>query len=132
MMRKTLLLAGAAVLAVVLWMPRAVQANCGHCDKDKAKGKVHCTCPCRIEGAVKTVANTADGVTITITAKDPAVVKQIQEAAAKMKDGGCAKCTGKPDCKCAKCAKHAKCTGKPDCKCPKCAAKSGAQPEERK
>jgi len=113
-MKKMLLLAGAAALAVVLWMPRAVEASCGHCDKDKAV-KAHCSCPCQIEGAEKTVVNTADGVTITITAKDPAVVKKIQEAMAKMKDGGCDKCP--------KCAKKAKCTGKPDCKCPHCAKK---------
>lgn len=121
-MRKTMLLAGAAVLAVVLWLPRAVEANCGHCDKDKAV-KAHSSCPCQIEGAEKTVVNTADGVTITITAKDPAVVKKIQEAMAKMKEGGCEKC--KAGCKCPKCAKKAKCTGKPDCKCPHCAKKGG-------
>lgn len=115
-MKKMLLLAGAAVLAVVLWMPRIAQANCGHCDKDKG------ACLCQIEGAEKTVTNTADGVTIAFTAKDPVVIKKIQEAAAKMKEG-CGKC--KAGCKCPKCARKAKCTGKPDCKCPHCAKKGG-------
>ncbi|MBI5240910.1 MAG: hypothetical protein HY926_10595 [Elusimicrobia bacterium] len=105
-MRKMLLLAGAAALAVVLWMPRAVQANCGHCDKDKAHAKAH-SCLCKIAGAEKTVTNTPDGVAITFTSKDPAVVKQLQESAAKMKEGGCEKCTHKGDCKCPKCAKKA-------------------------
>jgi hypothetical protein len=118
-MRK-MLLAGAAVLAVVLWLPRAAEANCGHCDKDKVRA-----CICQIEGVEKAVANTAAGVTVTFTAKDPAVVKKLQEAAANMKDCACGKCTGKAGCKCSKCAKKGKCTGKPDCKCPHCARKGG-------
>ncbi len=93
-MNKTAFVA-AALLGAALWI--AGPAVAGGC-----KGG----CPCQIKGAEKTVTNTAEGVTITITAKDPAVVKQIQEAAAKMKEGGCEKC--KPGCKCPKCAKKAK------------------------
>jgi hypothetical protein len=113
-----MLSAGVAALAVGLWMPRAAEANCGHCDKMKAHA-----CICQIEGVEKVVANTPDGVTVTFTAQDPAVVKKLQEAAAKLKDCACGKCAGKPGCKCPKCAKKAKCTGKPDCKCPHCAKK---------
>ncbi|MDD5627424.1 MAG: hypothetical protein PHU21_00050 [Elusimicrobia bacterium] len=112
---KKMLVVSAALLGAALWLSGPALAGC--------KGG----CPCGIEGAEKAVANTSDGVTITITAKDPAVVKKIQEAAAKMKEGCC-----KPGCKCPKCAKKAKCTGKPGCKCPKCAAHKGAQPEEKK
>ena len=91
----------AALLGAALWLSGPALAG----------GK--CGCPCQIKGAEKAVVNTPDGVTITITAKDPAVVKQIQEAAAKMKEGGCEKCTHKPGCKCKKCAvKHQ--GGKPE------------------
>jgi TusA-related sulfurtransferase len=41
-------------------------------------------CPMMVEGARVLVANLSDGVTIRITAKDPAVVKRIQAAASEM------------------------------------------------
>jgi len=41
-------------------------------------------CPMMIEGAVVQVANVENGVTIHITAQDPATVKKIQTAAAEM------------------------------------------------
>ena len=67
-------------------------------------------CPSGVEGAQTVVENTADGVAVHITAKDPAAIKKIQEAAAEhfkmTASGKCADCKkGKP---CAKCAgKHA-------------------------
>lgn len=90
-------------------------------------------CPMKVEGAQTIVENTADGVAIHVTAKDPAAVKKIQEAAAShAKMASSHKCA---DCKkghaCAKCAaKHEHKAGwvcpmgcahsdKPG-KCPKC------------
>ncbi|MFA6002742.1 MAG: hypothetical protein WC881_01605 [Elusimicrobiota bacterium] len=97
----------------------------------KTKGcdtsKKHCVCPCMIAGAEKQVSNTAAGVVITITAQDPAVIKQIQDAAA-----GAAKCRGRHDCakgcKCPECASLHKGACPRDCKCPKCADKHKAGP----
>ena len=62
-------------------------------------------CPGQIAGAEVVVENSADGVIVRISAKDPAVVTQIQEKAAehfKKKDGKCPGCKG--DKKCPKCA----------------------------
>lgn len=91
-------------------------------------------CPSGVEGAQTVVENTADGVAVRITAKDPAAIKKIQESAAEhfkmAASGKCAECRKgvKP---CAKCAgKHAHKAGwacpmgcahsdKPG-KCPKC------------
>ncbi|MBI4678918.1 MAG: hypothetical protein HY748_15170 [Elusimicrobia bacterium] len=52
------------------------------------------TCPAHVEGAEVKVDNTKDGVVITITAKDPKTVKEIQVAAAHMgmKHACCAHC----------------------------------------
>jgi TusA-related sulfurtransferase len=102
-MRK-MLFVGAALLGAALWLSGPALAG----------GK--CGCPCGVKGAEKAVTNTDNGVTITITSKDPAVVKKIQDAAAKMKEGGCEKCTHKPGCKCKKCA----------------AKQQGGKPEEKK
>ncbi|MEK7383022.1 MAG: heavy metal-binding domain-containing protein [Elusimicrobiota bacterium] len=97
-------------------------------------GKGSCgACPSKVGGAQTVVENTADGVAVHITAKDPAAIKKIQESAAehfkKDASGKCADCKkGKPCAKCA--AKHAHKAGwacpmgcthsdKPG-KCPKC------------
>jgi YHS domain-containing protein len=43
-------------------------------------------CPMMMEGVDKKVVNTKDGVTVTLTSKDPETVKKLQEHLAKMKD----------------------------------------------
>lgn len=47
-------------------------------------------CPMHMEGVEKKVENTADGITITITSKDKAVVEKLQ-AHAKDEGGECCK-----------------------------------------
>ena len=84
--------------------------------------KKHCSCamcPSKVEGAETTVTNTDTGVTVVITAKDPASVKKIQELAAKH--------FAKEDGKAAKGAKAEKWVCPMGCgesdkpgKCPKC------------
>lgn len=97
-MKKTLLAFSFLVLTASL-----ARAGCAGCKGD---------CPSMVEGAATVVENTADGVAIHVTAKDPAAVKKIQEAAAehfaKNPSGRCLKC-------------------KKDHKCPKCAAKHGGK-----
>jgi YHS domain-containing protein/TusA-related sulfurtransferase len=44
-------------------------------------------CPMMMKDVEKTVANTADGATITLSSKNPETVKKIQEWAAKVKSG---------------------------------------------
>ena len=75
------------------------------------KGSCDGNCPSKVEGAQVAVENTADGVAVHITAKDPAAIKKIQDTAAvhfkKDASGKCPGCMkgGKP---CAHCAgKHA-------------------------
>lgn len=46
-------------------------------------------CPCKMEGVTKTVANLENGVKVTLSAKDPKVVAQIQEMMGKCEKGGC-------------------------------------------
>lgn len=81
--------------AVAIAAARSAMANCGHCDGDKKEGGM--TCPSHVKGAETKVTNTEDGVTISITARDKAVVKQIQEAAVHMGKGGheCKDCEAK-------------------------------------
>lgn len=52
------------------------------CGKHGEKSAKKYTCPKKMEGVEKTVANTADGVAMTLTAKDPAQVAKLQELAA--------------------------------------------------
>jgi len=86
-------------------------------------------CPSQIEGASVAVENSAEGVIVRITAKDPAAIKKIQDAAAEHFKKGAA-C---PDCKdgkkCAKCKEGKKAHACKACKegkkCAKCAGKDG-------
>lgn len=55
----------------------------------KSAKKAEKICPvkaCMVEGAEVTVENTDEGVIVRITSKDPAIVKQIQEKAVKVKE----------------------------------------------
>lgn len=93
----------AAGLAAALLMPSALRAHCGHCGmgdekKSEASQKHDCKgncpmhsakCPAKVEGAQVTVTDSAEGVTIVITAKDKDAVKKIQEAAKMMAEGKC-------------------------------------------
>lgn len=78
----------ALVAALALLAGRAA-AHCGKCEaghekKAAAAGKACCMgCPTHMEGAEVSVANIAEGVTVTITTKDAAKVKELQEKAAK-------------------------------------------------
>ena len=60
----------------------------GAAQSEKAHGKSGAghpvMCPMMIEGAVVQVVNVGQGVTIQITAQDPATVKKIQTAAEEM------------------------------------------------
>ena len=108
-------LIGGLTLAAALLAPLGARAHCGKCGVgddhdskaaagDKKHAKHDCKdgscplhaagggCPAHVEGAAITVANTADGATITIKGKDAGAVKKIQEAAAKMGKGEC--CAG--------------------------------------
>lgn len=60
-------------------------------------------CPASVEGAQVSVENTADGVIVKFTAKDPAAVKKLQETAAEhfQNKGKCPDC--KDGAKCEKC-----------------------------
>ena len=64
-MRKRLFVV-AALACAALWLSGPALAGC------------KCGCPCQILGAEKAVTNTADGVSITITAKDPAVAGRLE------------------------------------------------------
>lgn len=93
----------AAGLAAALLAPAAVRAHCGHCGmgdekKSEAVQKHECKgncpmhsakCPAKVEGAQVKVTDSAEGVTIVITAKDIDSVKKIQEAAKMMAEGKC-------------------------------------------
>ena len=104
---KGLRLAAPALVAAVLAVSTA-SAHCGKCGMGEEKGgkaakgaaaKHDCKdgtcpmhkakCPAKVEGAEVSVANTADGVTITIKGKDAEAVKKIQETGAKMAKGEC-------------------------------------------
>ena len=113
-MKKAMMFVGAAVLALVLWLPSAATAKCSDCDKEQ--GKAHGMCLFKVKGAETVVTNTDNGATITITAKDPEIIKQIQAAAAKHMNPETKKC----------CAKDK------DCDCPKCKAKRDKAKEEAK
>lgn len=105
----------AALLSAVL-----LNAQAGGKKKGHACGmKGGMTCPMAVEGAESQVANTADGITITITAKDPEAVKKIQEAAAAHVSDGkfvCC-CMGKQGKKGHKCGQGCGCDGKKGAKC---------------
>jgi hypothetical protein len=94
-------LIGLLVVSSVLALASSARAHCGSCGVGEEKGAKagaahkeghtcpkHDCCPSAIEGAQTKVTNTADGVTVTVSAKDAAAVKLIQEAAAKMAQGG--------------------------------------------
>lgn len=55
----------------------------GHGKKGAAAKSCGMDCPTHMEGADVSVANIANGVTVTITTKDAAKVKELQEKAAK-------------------------------------------------
>jgi hypothetical protein len=85
-MKKTIALL--SLIAVLALLAGRAAADCGHCDKghDKkaAAGKsCEMSCPTHMEGAEVSVANIANGVTVTIVTKDAAKVKELQEKAAK-------------------------------------------------
>lgn len=108
MISKFLRFGAAAAVAAVLAVSTA-SAHCGKCGMGEEKGgkegkaaagaKHDCKdgtcplhsakCPAKVEGAEVSVVNTADGVTITIKAKDAEAVKKIQETGAKMAKGEC-------------------------------------------
>jgi TusA-related sulfurtransferase len=68
-----------------------------------------CPCAMKVKGAKTEVKNIENGITVTITAADPAAVKEIQEKGAKMSAGGCPMMKeGAKDCGCQK-AKEGKC-----------------------
>ena len=116
--------AGAAVFAVLAIVAvNSALARCGHCDKDK--GKAAMMCPCHLKGAEVKVVNIEDGVTITITAKDKAAVKEIQEAAVNFGKGELKGCPsrgkkGLYECPMKDCYKGGKTK---DGKCPHCGMK---------
>ena len=137
-MKRNLVLSALLTLVVLALGTRA-WANCGHCEGDKeAKGghhgKGHNACPSSVEGAQIAVENTADGVLVKFTAKDPAAVKKLQETAAEhfKGKGMCPNCKeGKQcaDCKAGKkghdkkerwvCPMNCETSSKPG-KCSKC------------
>ncbi|MFA5138255.1 MAG: hypothetical protein WC728_03400 [Elusimicrobiota bacterium] len=84
----------AVALAVALAAALFAAANAeggkkGHSCPMKGKGQHSCKCPMKMEGVEAQVANTAAGVTITLTAKDPETVKKLQAAVAEhMKKAG--------------------------------------------
>ncbi|MBI5238891.1 MAG: hypothetical protein HY926_00320 [Elusimicrobia bacterium] len=85
-------IAGLSVLAALL--VAGAQAKEGHEGHHGPKA----LCPMHINGAQVQVTDTDGGVTISITAKDPAAVKEIQAAAAAhaaLKKAGCPCCAGK-------------------------------------
>ncbi|MBI5624323.1 MAG: hypothetical protein HY924_11135 [Elusimicrobia bacterium] len=85
--RKEWIFAGFAITAALAIVAvNSALADCGHCghDKDKDQAKARAVCPYKVPGAEVKVINIDNGVTITITAKEPAAVKQIQEAAANV------------------------------------------------
>lgn len=89
-MKKTFTLL--SLIAVLTLLAGRAAANCGHCEGDHGKGhekkaaaghSCQMGCPTHMEGAEVSVANIADGVTVTIVTKDAAKVKELQEKAAK-------------------------------------------------
>jgi len=66
----------------------AKDAKTMECPHKKAEAAKHegcaCKCPCKVEGAVKKVTNTDNGVVIEITAEKAEAIKEIQDTAAKM------------------------------------------------
>lgn len=81
-MKKTIKLF--SLIAVLVLLAARVSADCGHCDKKAAAGKsCEMDCPTHMAGAEVSVANIANGVTVTIVTKDAAKVKELQEKAAK-------------------------------------------------
>lgn len=105
---KKLLLVSIALAVIVVFAASAVAGEGG------------CPCPMKVKGAKTEVKNIDNGITVTITASDPAAVKEIQEKGAKMsggcpmmKEGGCpmmkdGKEGDAKGCGCAK-AKEGKC-----------------------
>ncbi len=101
----------APVLVAAFLTASTASAHCGKCGMGDDKGakaakggkaaaaKHDCKdgtcplhsakCPAKVEGAEVSVANTAEGVTITIKAKDAEAIKKIQETGAKMAKGEC-------------------------------------------
>ena len=69
----------------LLWLALMVASIGLAVSRIEAKGKSCCAggCPTEMEGTDTVVANTADGVTVTISTKDPAKVKKLQDMAAK-------------------------------------------------
>ena len=81
-----------SLIAVLALLAGRAAADCGHCEKDHDKGhgktaaaghSCEMGCPTHMAGAEVSVANIANGVTVTITTKDAAKVKELQEKAAK-------------------------------------------------
>lgn len=96
---------GTVLLTAALLSAQAGAGKKGHSCSMKGGG----CCPMAVEGADVQLANVANGVTITITAKDPEAVKKIQENAAKhVKDG-------KFVCDCKGGKKGKKCADGTDC-----------------
>lgn len=99
----------------ILWaLPMVVLlATLARAEKGCCKGG----CPMGVKGAQTVVENTADGVTIRITAKDPAAIKKIQEsAAAHAKMAASGKMAHKAGWVCPMGCAHSDKPGK----CPKC------------
>lgn len=73
-----------SLIAVLGLLAARAGADCGHCEKKGAAAKsCELDCPTHMAGAEVSVANIANGVTVTIVTKDAAKVKELQEKAAK-------------------------------------------------
>ena len=85
-----------------------------------ASAGADCKCPAMVKGAKVEVKNVEKGVTITITADDPAAVKEIQDKGAAIgAAGGCpCKKGDAAGCPCAKGDCGGKGQGKAEGKCP--------------
>ncbi|MBI5209526.1 MAG: hypothetical protein HY927_06065 [Elusimicrobia bacterium] len=92
MKQARLLLGTLAVAAAFVVAAGRPAPACDGCAGHKADHKKEACCPMKVDGAQAKVVNTADGVTITITSKDPETVKKIQESAAKAAAGGLKSC----------------------------------------
>lgn len=77
-------------------------------------------CPMKVNGAKVEVKNVDKGVTITVTADDAAAVKEIQDKAAKSKEGCACMKDGRKEGKCPHAAEKGACGGgqSTESKCP--------------
>jgi len=74
----------------------SLYAACGSGDSKDMKNGGKCAsksccdkCPLCVKGTVIAVTNTKDGISIMVTAKDPAAIKEIQDKAGNLSKGCC-------------------------------------------